>query len=245
VGNIKIVNVVPEWGSAGINLIRYLTARNIICAAGHTGATGRQYGKAIESGLKLAVHFLNGPTGSSSKSFDGGGAVETVLRSDKMSVEIIVDGYHVDKAYVRDTIRRKGFDRVAAITDSMFAAQMPGLTDFEVAGIKGKVGDNGEYLQVAGRENALFGSKLTMDKAFTNLLNWLTEPVRGIWYAEHEKLPFEEALLKTAMMCSSNPARILGFDNNHNETRKSGKLGKQPMSSLRILSGNVRGIILL
>lgn len=224
--NVRIVNVVPEWGTPAFQLIKYLSDKNIICAAGHTGATGYQYEQAIENGLRLAIHFLNGPTGSSSKSFDHGGAVETVLRSDKMSLEIIVDGYHVDKAYVRDIIKRKGYDKVIAITDSMFAAEMPGLTDFEVSGIRGKVGKNGEYLQVADRDNALFGSKLTMDKAFSNLLTWLTSPVKGIWNPEHKILELEEALMKTSQMCSANPAKILGLYDSPTGATGSIEVGK-------------------
>ena len=217
-GLIRVVNVVPEWEQPAYQLIHYLSSKNIICAAGHTGATGHQYEQAIQNGLCLAVHFLNGPTGSSSKSFNNGGAVETVLRSDEMCLELIVDGYHVDKSYIRDTIKRKGFDKVIAITDSMFAADMPDLMEFEVFGVKGKVGQNGEYLQVADRENALFGSKLTMDKAFTNLLSWLTTPISGVWNAKHESLDFEEALVKTSILCSANPAKVLGIDGTDNAT---------------------------
>lgn len=226
-GLIKIVNVVPEWGLPAIELIRYLASKGLICAAGHTGATGSQYEEAIKNGLSLAVHFLNGPTGSSSKPFEKGGAVETVLRSDIMSLEIIVDGYHVDKSYVRDTIKRKGFEKVAAITDSMFAAEMPGLKDFEVFGIKGKVGKNGEYLQVADSDSALFGSKLTMDRAFANLLTWLTTPINGIWNPQHEANEVDEALIKTVAMCSNNPAKILGIYDTESEATGSLEEGKQ------------------
>lgn len=211
--NIKVVNVVPEWGDAALNLIDYLSAKNIVCAAGHTGAIGIQYDKAIKHGLKLAVHFLNGPTGSSSKSIDGGGAVENVLRADNMTVELIVDGYHVDKSYVLDTIARKGFDNVIAITDSMFAARMKNLKEFEIHGVNGVLSPNGEYIQIVDREYALFGSTLTMDTAFSNLLTWLTSPVEGIWYKIHDPLEFEDALIKTSAMCSKNAARILGIYN--------------------------------
>jgi len=219
---IKIVNIVPEWGMPALQLIKQLSGKNIVCAAGHSGATGWQYELAIENGLRLAVHFLNGPTGSSSKSFDGGGAVEAILRSDKMYVELIVDGYHVDKAYVLDTIKRKSCDKVIAITDSMFAAELPGLKEFEVFNVKGKVAENGEYLQIKDRDNALFGSKLIMTEAFNNLLNWLTTPNNGIWNARHEPLAFEDALTKVSAMCSRNPARVLGVDD-HTGSIATGK----------------------
>ena len=210
-GLIKVVNVVPEWGDSAFELISYLSKKNIVCAAGHTGAIGFQYDKAIKNGLSLAVHFLNGPTGSSSKSLDGGGAVENVLRSNGMFVEIIVDGYHVDKSYVMDTIKRKGFDKVIAITDSMFAAAFKNLKEFHVLGVDGVVSPNGEYLQIVDREYALFGSMLTMDSAFSNVLTWLTMPIEGVWHSMHNPLSFEEALIKTSYLCSRNPAKILGI----------------------------------
>ena len=210
-GLIKVVNVVPEWDEPAFNLIKYLFERKIVCAAGHTGAIGFQYDKAIKNGLRLAVDFLNGPTGSSSKSLDGGGAVENVLKAKNMFVEIIVDGYHVDKAYVLDTIKRKGFDKVCAITDSMFTASFSELKKFNILGVSGVVSENGEYLQIADREYSLFGSMLTMDTAFSNVLTWLTTPIEGIWHAMHKPLKFEDALIKTSTLCSKNPAKILGI----------------------------------
>ena len=213
-GLIKVVNVVPEWGDPAFNLIEYLFSKNIVCAAGHTGAIGFQYEKAIRHGLRLAIHFLNGPTGSSSKSFDGGGAVENILKAKNMFVEIIVDGYHVDKAYVMDTIKRKGFDKVCAITDSMFAASFHKVKQFNILGVTGIVSDTGDYLKIADRENALFGSMLTMDVAFSNVLTWLTTPIEGIWHGMHEPLKYEDALIKTSALCSRNPAKILGIFEN-------------------------------
>ena len=220
-GIITIVNVVPEWGRSALDLIEYLTGRDIVCAAGHTGATGNQYAEAVRSGTRLAVHFPNGPTGSSVKPFDGGGAIESVLRADEVFVEIIADGYHVDKSYVMDIIRRKGFDKVVVVTDSMFPTLLEVPAGFSMLGVEGKVSANGEYLQVVGGGNALFGSTLTMDKAFSNILDWLTAPIEGVWYKRHEPLGFEEALLLASEMCSRNPATVVGIFE-----PKSGDAGK-------------------
>ncbi len=217
-GLIKVVNVVPEWGEPALGLIRHLTSLGICAAAGHTGATGEEYKKAIQAGLKLAVHVLNGPTGSSAKSFFSGGAVETILREKNMYAEIIVDGYHVDKSYVRDLIKRKGYDKICAITDSMFAARMSGLDKFEMLGIKGQVSADGKYLHTAERPDTLFGSSLTMDEAFINLVNWLTTEMEGVWNEHHPPLGFDEALIKASNMCSKNPAKVLEIFNSSEKT---------------------------
>ncbi len=210
-GLIKVVNVPPEHDDAALEVIEYLTKSGIVAAAGHTGATADQFEKALRKGLSLAIHFLNGPTGSSTKPFHGGGAVEAILSAEDMFLELITDGYHVSPAYVLDTIKRKGYDRTAIVTDSMFLTGLPEVKEFEVSGIKGKVSDNGKYLQCLDNEGSLFGSVLTMDKAFINVLNWLTSPMKGIWNALHSPLSFEEALVATSRMCSLIPARILGI----------------------------------
>lgn len=210
-GRVKVVNVPPEHEAAGLGLIRYLGENNIIAAAGHTGATALQYEAAVQNGLSLAVHFLNGPTGSSTKPFDDGGAVEAVLRAGEVHVELITDGYHVSPPYVLDTIQRKGFRKSIIITDSMFLTGMKGISDFEMFGIKGRVSDNREFLQVVASKNTLFGSILTMDKAFANVLTWLTRPMKGIWNAMHPPMDFRTALINTSRMCSQTPARLLGI----------------------------------
>lgn len=212
-GNIKIVNVVPEWEEDALKLIKYLSSKNIVCAAGHTSATGDQYRAAIEKGLSLAIHVLNGPSSSSFKPFLGGGSLESFLQSEDMFVEIITDGYHVDKSYVLDIIKKKGIDKCAAITDSMFVTKMKSVKEFEISGVKGKVSKNGEYIKIVGNENnnALFGSSLTMDKAFENLLNWFTTPVESIWNDNHKPISFNDAMVKASKMCSVNPAKILGI----------------------------------
>ena len=95
----------------------------------------------------------------------------------------------------------------------MFAARMSGLNKFEMLGIKGQVSADGKYLHTAERPDTLFGSSLTMDEAFINLLNWLTTEMEGVWNEYHPPLDFDEALIKASNMCSKNPAKVLGIFN--------------------------------
>lgn len=217
-GNIKIVNVVPEWGNSALKLIDYLKGQNVISAAGHTGANGDEYKAAIKKGLILAIHALNGPSSTSYKPFNNGGALEAYLTSDKMFLEIIPDGYHISKSYVLDIIKRKGIDNCIAISDSMFAANTKTIKNFKINNIEGKLSKNRKYIFIAGRENenSLFGSVLTMDKAFENLLTWFTQPIEGIWNIRHEPTSFEIALRQASKMCSENPAKLLGIFENSN-----------------------------
>ncbi|MFA7288918.1 MAG: amidohydrolase family protein [Melioribacteraceae bacterium] len=211
--NIKVVNIVPEWGNDALSLIAYLKKKKILVAAGHTSATGDEYTSAIKKGLQLAIHVLNGPSSSSFKPFDNGGALETLLKSPQMHVEIIPDGYHVDKSYLMDIIKRKGIDKCIAISDSMFVTNMKRVKEYKMNGVVGKLSKNGEFLYIAdkGNYNALFGSVLTMDKAFTNLISWFMQPIEGVWNELHKPLGFADALMSASKMCSQNPANILGL----------------------------------
>ena len=218
-GTVRLALVAPDYGAPALALIRHLARRGVIAGAGHTAATAEQLRQARQAGLKYMVHFLNGPTGSSFKPFAGGGAVEGALGDDKLYVELIADGYHVDPRYVRDVLARKGFDRTVAVTDSMFAAGAvagqlgaKGIKTFQMGGVYGKVSPDGKFLQVAHNPKALFGSCLDMPTACSNLLSWLTQPMPGIWTAEHAPLPVDQALVAVSKMTATNPARLTGLD---------------------------------
>ncbi|RMG22767.1 MAG: hypothetical protein D6730_15835 [Bacteroidetes bacterium] len=219
---LKIVNLPPEHGRLAVELTHELSKQGIVVAAGHSGASYEQGMQAIEAGLKLGVHFLNGPSKSSTKPFGGGGLVEAMLQSDAVSLELIVDGWHIHPAYVRDVLARKGPAGAIAITDSMFAGGLQGLRSFSLGGLKGAVSPGGDYLQLAGTADTLFGSILSPDKGLQNLLNWLTQPMQGVWHRRHPALSLEEALIQASVMLSTNPARLLGWQ--HRGSLECGKM---------------------
>jgi len=207
---IKLVNVVPDFGHRSTRLIKYLSDKGIVVGFGHTNATCNQITEAIGAGLKYCIHFTNGPTGGSYKPFNGGGAIEGVLKSDGLYAELIADGYHVNPEYLRDIIARKGVDKVIGATDCMLASGST-LKRFEMLDVKAQVSANGQYISVAGKDNTLCGSNLTMDRGFGNILNLLSSKMNGIWYRQHKAMPFAEALRAAVKMYSSNPCRLTGL----------------------------------
>ena len=210
-GTVRIVNVVPEHGDSALRLIDALCERGVVPAAGHTASPADLYLRAVDHGLKLAIHFTNGPTGSSLKTFRRGGVLQAVLQSRKVYAELICDGYHVNPAYILDIIKRKGHEHICVITDAMFPTDAEGITDFEVAGIRGAASENGQFLRcLDAPPDTLFGSVLRMDVAFANVLSWLTTRYHGIWNEEHLPIDLDEALVMTSAMCSGNPAHVLG-----------------------------------
>ncbi len=206
---LKIFNIVPEWNGDVYQLITKLRNDNKLVGIGHSGATADQFNEAVERGASLAIHFLNGPSYSSTKPFFGGGAVEAALKNSDVYLEIIPDGYHIDKAYVMDVIKRKGADKVIAVSDSMFVTGLDNIDEFEVSGVKGKVSNDGYYLERADKPRQLFGSNLTMLQAFENLLNWFTSDIEGTWNKMHSALKPEEALINASKLCSGNAAKLM------------------------------------
>ena len=210
-GTIKLANVVPDLGQASYELIEYLTDKDIVVGAGHCNATCEQITEAIRAGLKYFIHFTNGPTGGSYKPFHGGGAIEAVLKSDELYAEQILDGYHVNPAYVRDILRRKGTDRIIGVTDCLFAAGSD-IRHFTGGGIRGAISENGKYFQVVDKPGTLFSSNLTMNRGFANLLNWLTIDMQGIWNRLHHVLQLDQALVTAAKILSTNPCVLTRLD---------------------------------
>ncbi len=210
-GTIKLANVVPDFGRPSYELTEYLTGKGIVVGAGHSNATCEQIEEAARAGLKYFIHLTNGPTGGSYKPFNGGGAIEAVLKSDELYAEQILDGYHVNPAYVRDILKRKGADRIIGITDSLFAAGSQ-VKQFTSGGVRGALSEDGKYFQVVDKANTLFSSNLTMAGGFGNLLNWLTINMEGIWNRQHNPLEFEEALVTVAKVLSTNPCVLTGLE---------------------------------
>jgi len=210
-GIIKLANVVPDFGQPSYKLIDYLTNKGVVVGAGHSNATCEQIEEAIRAGLKYFIHFTNGPTGGSYKPFHGGGAIEAVLKSDELYAEQILDGYHVNPAYVRDILRRKGTDRIIGVTDCLFAAGSQ-VRQFTGGGIRGALSESGEYFQVVEKPGTLFSSNLTMDRGFSNLLNWLSADMQGIWNRRHEPMQLDQALVTAAKILSTNPCVLTQRD---------------------------------
>jgi N-acetylglucosamine-6-phosphate deacetylase len=242
-GLARLVNVPPDHGKKSINLTEYLVSKGISVGAGHTSATYQQFEEAVSAGLKYFVHFLNGPTGNLYKSFFGGGALEAALTLDIM-LELIVDGYHVAPWYIRETFARKRPSDIMAITDSVFVSQSKGVRNFECDGIKGTVDKDYRYVYVSEKGPfTLFGSVVTIDKVFSNLLSYLTSPMMGIWHKNHPAINFEKALCITSACCSTNIVKMIKKNNGDNLNTgeiKNGKFADIVVGEIKGTKGNYK-----
>jgi N-acetylglucosamine-6-phosphate deacetylase len=219
-GIIKIVNIPPEWGEVSYDAYKILKEKSIITAVGHTAANADEVGRAISLGMKLGIHLFNGPSFSSYKPFSNGGTIEALLKSDEVFVEIITDGFHVDKSYFMDAVKRKGIDKIIGITDNMFVTGHEIKDEFVMGNKTGVVSNDKKYLYIKDNPVALFGSNLNMKDAFENVLNWFTSDIEGVWNKLHEADTFENALLNSSKLFSANPAKLL------NISHETGLLGE-------------------
>lgn len=173
----------------------------------HTAATVAQTQAAIEAGARHATHFYD--VFPHPAETDPGvrpcGAPEAILADDRVSVDFILDGEHVDPVAVKMTLRCKGKDRVCLITDANLGAGLPpgtyegvgGEIEFAYPGAPARMTKNS---RVPG---SLAGSGLTLDKAVRNAVKLL-----------------DVSIADAVQMASWNPARVLGIQDIRGRVRE-------------------------
>ena len=165
----------------------------------HTEATVEQTQAAIESGARHATHFYD--VFPCPEVTEPGvrpcGAVEAILADERVSVDFILDGVHVDPIAVKLALlcKSRGPGSVCLISDSVPGAGLePGRFDFESIG-EIEFAYKGSPARIV-KNNFLSGSGLTMDQALRNAVSWL------------------DLDLPTAIrLVSTNPAEVTGAGN--------------------------------
>lgn len=180
-----LVTLAPEI--AGTDLIAQLVALGARVALGHTNATLEEFRAGVDAGATLVTHLYNGM-----RPFAGRdpGIIGGALSDDRVSVDVINDGRHVDFASIRMAWRAKPRGLCFFVTDAM-SPVASSQTEFTAVGVHVRVHD-GQLVTDAG---GLGGSLLSMPEAVRNAV-------------EHVGVPLEEAI----RMASTYPARYLGVD---------------------------------
>jgi N-acetylglucosamine-6-phosphate deacetylase len=180
------------------NLIPLMARDNTPVFITHTAANVEQTRRAIELGARHATHFYDVfPCPSVA---DPGvrpcGAVEAILADDRVSVDFILDGVHVDPIAIKMALvsKRQGPGTVCLITDANVGAGL-GTGRF-VFGGSGEI--EFAYKGAPARlvkDNTLAGSGLTMDQALRNAVKFL-----------------DLSLPEAVSLLSANPAKVLGLE---------------------------------
>ncbi|WP_417453486.1 N-acetylglucosamine-6-phosphate deacetylase [Kiloniella sp.] len=208
-GGKTLVTLAPEKNTSGI--IRQLVERGVLVAAGHTAGVYDDYQAAFSEGLSCFTHLFNAMTPMESRE---PGAVGAALDNDDSWCGLIVDGYHVHSATLRNAIKAKKRGKMMLVTDAM-ATVGSDQDFFELYGQK--------IYSREGRcttaEGVLAGAHLDMATAVRNAVDMLG-------------LSHDEAL----RMASLYPAEFLGLGN------ELGRIEKGYRASMVLL--NDAGLVL-
>lgn len=160
-GTIRQATIAPELDGADDAIRRFVDA-GVAVAIGHTDADADAATRAFDAGATIVTHAFNAMRGIHHRA---PGPVVAALRDDRVTLELIPDGVHVDLSLVA-----VAFDaapgRIALVTDAMAAA---GASDgrYELGGLDVEVADGVARLSDGGE---IAGSTLTQDEALRNVV---------------------------------------------------------------------------
>ncbi|HEY9522910.1 MAG TPA: N-acetylglucosamine-6-phosphate deacetylase, partial [Thermopolyspora sp.] len=157
-GHVRMLTIAPELPGA-IDIIHSAVAEGVIAAIGHSDATYEQTVTGIDAGATVATHLFNTLPPLHHRR---PGPVAALLEDERVTVELINDGFHVHPAMIRLALRAAGPARAALITDAMSAAGL-GDGSYRLGSMTVTVSDGQARLAEGG---AIAGSTLTMDVAF-------------------------------------------------------------------------------
>lgn len=155
-GTIRQVTLAPEL-PGGLDAIRAVVAAGAAAAVGHTAADAAQTRAAFDAGATILTHAFNAMPPLHHRL---PGPVGAAAADDRVTLEIIADGVHLDPAVVRIAFAAAP-GRIALVTDAMAAA---GASDghYDLGSLSVEVTDGIARLAGGG---AIAGSTLTQDAA--------------------------------------------------------------------------------
>jgi N-acetylglucosamine-6-phosphate deacetylase len=155
-GTVRQVTLAPEL-PGGLDAIRAVVAAGAAAAVGHTDADAAQTRAAFDAGATILTHAFNAMRPLHHRE---PGPVAVAASDDRVTLEIIADGVHLDPLVVRIAFAAAP-GRIALVTDAMAAAGAPDGT-YALGSLSVEVVDGTARLAVGG---AIAGSTLTQDAA--------------------------------------------------------------------------------
>lgn len=160
-GALRIVTLAPELPGALETVARFVAA-GIVVAIGHTDASAEQARRAIDAGATLVTHLFNGMPPLHHRS---PGPVGVALTDDRVLLECIVDGHHLDATTI-GLVQRSAPGRLVLVSDAMSATGCPD-GEHTIAG--SAVSVRGGVAMLADG-SSLAGSTITVSDAVRRLL---------------------------------------------------------------------------
>jgi N-acetylglucosamine-6-phosphate deacetylase len=186
-GNIRLVTLSPHWPDS-VPYIKALRETNVTVSLGHTGANAEQIAAAADAGATLSTHLGNAAYKTLPK-FPN--CLWDQLAEDRLCASFIVDGLHLDPAFLKTALRAKSIERTILVTDAAApAGAAPGRYRLGELDVELTADD---CVTLIGTPK-LAGSALRMNKAIGNLMR-----VGGV------------SLRDAVQTATVNPARLIGL----------------------------------
>lgn len=188
-GKIVEMTIASELPGS-LDLINKLVRENIVASLGHSNASLSNVLKAIDYGASHVTHFFNAMSPLHHREPGLAGAA---LYSTDLTVEIIVDGYHIHPWIVGLILQNKSPALTCLVTDAM---SVMGFDDGEYESMGQRVVLEYGRLTLKDDPSTFAGSVLSMDSAVGNIINML-----GI------------SIVDAVTMASTTPSAVLGLEN--------------------------------
>ncbi len=184
---IKLVTLAPEIEGA-IPFIRNSSMSGVVVSLGHHNGTARDIEQAVEAGASLSTHLGNGCANMINRHHN---PLWPQLAEDRLSISIIVDGFHLTKEEVRSFYKAKGVENTILVSDAL-----------DLAGL-----EPGEYIR-DGRTVLLTPNVIKYPAE--NVLMGAASPIRS---CIGNMMQFTDCSLGEAIqMASTNPAKLLDLN---------------------------------
>jgi N-acetylglucosamine-6-phosphate deacetylase len=159
-GPVRVVTLAPEL-PGGLELVEYLSGRDIVVSCGHSDADAETAHRAFDCGARAVTHVYNAHRRWQPR--DPGLAGAGLVR-DEVTIQAIVDDVHLapETAYAAFLAAR---ERFCLVTDAIAGAGLPPGDSW--LGPRAVQVRDGE---VRLPDGTLAGSLLTMDRAVANLV---------------------------------------------------------------------------
>lgn len=219
--DIATATVAPEIEGAEA-FARACNKKGVRLNVGHSWATFDQMTQAVGWGARHVDHLFCAMSDKSKlRNLQmypmQGGVLEATLYYDELTTEIIPDGKHLDTSLLNLALKIKGHDRLALVTDTSRALDMP----------------DGEYLigPLDGGERLIKRDNVGMTpdgKALASSVIGMDDAVRTFWRMTGRPL------WEVIRMASLTPARIVGWD------REAGSLERRKRADIIVLDRDIQ-----
>ncbi len=183
-GMIKLITVAAEYENSN-EFIDYCVQNGVIVSIGHTQADADTVCSAIDAGASYATHLFNAMSGLHHRN---SGAAYPLLLSDKVTAELIADGFHVSAWAAKLAWSIKRAEKLILVSDSM-RARCLGAGEYAL----------GDCLVTVDA----FGKATLEDGTLAGSV--LDQLAAAKWARQQLNCDLQDIV----KMCSTNPARVL------------------------------------